>query len=208
MFIFQYFQSHDKTNQSKVLAERSQNMSWVIHYSCINKCPENYSEISNHCWRDGQVQKPELTLFNVLKDVSDMLMSNWWEIFIFCPFAFILFEAKIILLKFAPKTTIWVSHISFIVVASILSLFFLAFSFYVPWWADVSLTVFLFVLFEVIMLIWFGKRMKVVAKMLSETTRTMLVIPWITLIPIVVSICGSGDLKLNFLNSGAFTLEF
>jgi len=174
-------------------------MTWVVHFSCIDECPANHTEIANHCWKIGDVRKPPMTYYQFIKDISVMIKQNWWEIFVFCPFSFIFSAALMILLKFVPKTTLWVSHISFILVASLVSFFFLALAFYIPWWVNISYGIFWFIVFEVILLIWFGKRMKIVAKMCNEATRTMLKIPWIVILPTVVSISRFRCLHTKFL---------
>ena len=139
---------------------------------CVEDCPEWYLEISNRC----------IDADNMAEMVKS-LKETWYYILIICFVAFIFSYVFLILFRHAAKYVIWVINIGFVVLVVGLAILCAAYGI-----IEGAITFGIMGIFLIILLIWFRKRISLVAKLFKEASKALIDVPAVMFEPILVRI--------------------
>ena len=139
---------------------------------CVEECPEGYLEISNIC----------IDADNMAEMVKS-LKATWYYILIICFVAFIFSYVFLILFRHAAKYVIWIINIGFVVLVVGLAILCAV--------AGVIEGAVIFGIMGLVLigfLIFFRKRIALVAKLFKEASKALTDVPAIMFEPILVRI--------------------
>ncbi|KAG5673119.1 putative CTL-like protein [Polypedilum vanderplanki] len=203
---------HDMTLKPKVLVETKiiNYNETVSHFTCVEKCPNDYSEIFNRCWKksknaEGEVEGDEIG--TVFQQIAQDLINLWPQIGLVCLVAFVFSYILLLLFRYAIEYVIWIIYISFIIVFAIGSIVFW-YLFAVAGGEEKSgllVGAIMFTLVTIlcsVLLYWFRRRIKLVAELFKEASRALIDVPQILFEPISTFI----SLLLAFVAFVYFTI--
>lgn len=191
------FQYEDMTTKPKLELDKKFSIdgSDIVHYTCVEKCKLDYEEVFNRCIKvngtdsySEEQLKAQKSFFSAL---SEDLIRTWHKILLVCFISFILSYSVLMLFRYAVKYVIWIIYGGFValfIVAAIAFWIVAAIKFSKT--KDASMMVpagflTLIALVAIIILMYFRKRIRLVAKLFKETSKALVDIPTILLEPIL-----------------------
>lgn len=165
----------------------------IIHYECVAKCPENSVEVFNRCWPSEQKQEEidseNVSFFQIL---SQDLIMTWPGIGLVCVIALIFSYILLILFRYAIKYIIWIIYIGFIALVTLgalaLWVLFLAAEGDSGEKTPIlvgAILLSIFAVCSILLLIWFRKRINLVAALFKETSKSLIDVPTILFEPVL-----------------------
>jgi ABC-type multidrug transport system fused ATPase/permease subunit len=166
----------------KVLVESKQmivnnEQAIILHYKCIEQCPNNYAIIFNRCFNAANGNSSS----DVANLISDELLIQVKYIAMVCLVAFVFSYITLILFRYAIKYIIWIINISFVVVLICGVIACLMYKM-----LEMALLLLVFVVVSITLLYWYRQRIQLVAKLFKEASKALIDIPGILFEPILV----------------------
>jgi hypothetical protein len=155
----------------------------LIRYRCVPKCDLGYKEIFNRCYKTDS----DTDISGFFTKMSQDLITTWPKILLTCFIAFIFSYVLLILFRYAIEYIIWIIYIGFALAIAAGAIFFWIWfivqkqsEFLIP--AVILSVMFALVIF---ILIWFRKRIKLVAQLFKEASKSLIDITSILFEPIL-----------------------
>ena len=146
----------------------------------MQKCPDDHEEIENVCYKFGETEA-RVEFSNDLDQAVATLKATWYYILIICIVAFVFSYVFLILFRHAAKYVIWIINIGFVFVV-----FALAFLSAAAGIFEGAITFGITGLIFIGFLIYFRKRIALVAKLFKEASKALIDVPAIMFEPILV----------------------
>lgn len=190
--------SNDKRNFPKLQVDTTvyrQNLT-ISHFKCVERCPNGYMEIFNRCWKKDSNDKEDVDadFSSLFQEISQDLILTWPAIALVCVVAFIFSYILLILFRYAIKYIIWIIYIGFIVLIAALAIgCWIGFATAKdpeakPAFLISAIMFSLFTAIAIIVLIWFRKRIRLVAQLFKEASKALIDIPTILFEPVLTFI--------------------
>lgn len=170
----------------------------VIRYSCVDKCKTDYEDVFNRCYKINGTDSFNEESLNAQKgfftELSEDLVKTWHKILLACFLAFLISYAILMLFRYAIKYVIWIIYGSFVALFVIGAIgFWIASAINYSNNKDLSLfaaalVLTLVALIAIIILIYFQKRIKLVAKLFKEASKALVDVPTILFEPFLTFI--------------------
>ncbi|CAG9810629.1 unnamed protein product [Chironomus riparius] len=141
---------------------------------CVKECPEDYIDMSNSCINAGD-----------MNEMVNSLKATWYYILIICFVAFVFSYVFLILFRHAAKYVIWIINIGFVVLVVGLAILCA-----VAGTIEGAFTFGIMGLVLIGFLIFFRKRIALVAKLFKEASKALIDVPAVMFEPILVRIYG------------------
>ena len=183
----QIFQGSDKRKFPKLLIEESHHEDDTdyfekTHNQCVEKCPIGYEELEDICFKAGSLEAAQ-KFDEDIGQVVGALKATWYYIIVICFVAFIFSYVFLILFRHAAKYVIWIINIGFVVLVVGLAILCAV--------AGVIEGAVIFGIMGLVLigfLIFFRKRIALVAKLFKEASKALTDVPAIMFEPILVRI--------------------
>ncbi|KAL7012097.1 hypothetical protein ACKWTF_014629 [Chironomus riparius] len=164
------------------------------HNQCVEKCPLGYEELEDNCFKIGSSEADQKFKDDIGQAVA-ALKATWYYILVICFVAFIFSYVFLILFRHAAKYVIWIINIGFVVLVVGLAIL-CAF-------AGIIEGALMFGIMGLVLigfLIFFRKRIALVAKLFKEASKALTDVPSIMFEPILTFI----SLLVSFLIFATF----
>lgn len=155
----------------------------ITRYKCVPKCELGYTEVFNRCYKTDS----DTNIAGFFTKMSQDIIITWPEIVLTCIIAAIFSYVLLILFRYAIEVTIWIIYIGFALAIAAMAIFFWTLlivqkqtEFLIP--AVIGSIMFGIVIF---ILIWFRKRIKLVAQLFKEASKALIDITSILFEPIL-----------------------
>lgn len=165
----------------------------ILHYTCVEKCQKGYVLVFNRCWKSESNSTDGIDttdLSTMFQEISQDLILTWPSIALVCVVAFIFSYILLILFRYAIKYIIWIIYIGFIVLIAAAAIgcwvgYFAGKQgskegFLVP-----AILFSIMAVISIILLIWFRKRIRLVAQLFKEASKALIDIPTILFEPVL-----------------------
>jgi hypothetical protein len=155
----------------------------LIKYKCVEKCPQNFIETFNRCVKSNVT----VDFSGFFTSVSQDLVILWPQILLSCVVAAIFSYILLILFRYAIEYIIWIIYI-----ASVIALGAAAILFAVLFAQNggggllgASIVFAICTVVDILILIWFRKRIKLVAQLFKEASKALIDVTSILFEPIL-----------------------
>lgn len=162
----------------------------ISHYTCVEKCEQNYLEVFNRCYKSEKGEKEDISLQEISTIISQDLVKTWPKILLTCFIAFVFSYIMLILFRYAIEYIIWIIYIGFVVFIG-----GLAIACWI-WFATAKgdektsalvggIVCTILCLVSILVLYWFRKRIQLVAQLFKEASKALIDVPMILFEPIL-----------------------
>ncbi|KAL7017410.1 hypothetical protein ACKWTF_010365 [Chironomus riparius] len=165
----------------------------ISHYKCVEKCQKGFVLVFNRCWKSESNSTDDINsqdFSTVFQEISQDLILTWPSIGLVCVVAFIFSYILLILFRYAIKYIIWIIYIGFVVLLAAASI-----GCWIGYFAGKSgekeallipaIVFSIMTVITVIVLIWFRKRIRLVAQLFKEASKALIDIPTILFEPVL-----------------------
>lgn len=155
----------------------------IINFTCVPECGPNYTEIFNRCHRTNS----STDISGFFTKMSQDLITTWPMILLTCAIAAIFSSVLLILFRYAIEYIIWIIYIGLVLVMAAGSIFFWIWFVIEKQSAFLTPAILLSIMVAVLIfiLIWFRKRIKLVAQLFKEASKALMDITPILFEPIL-----------------------
>ena len=182
------------TKEHEVRHEGQYHKTLILKYTCVEKCSSGYIEVFNRCFKKEESEEVEAEDVDFFRDLSEDLIKTWPKILLTCFVAFVFSYVFLILFRYAIEYIIWIIFIGFVVLlgaGAIACWVLMAMVEDQEQKTPLMVTAILLTIFTVVtllVLIYFRKRIKLVAQLFKEASKSLSDIPTILFEPILTFI--------------------
>jgi solute carrier family 44 (choline transporter-like protein), member 1 len=164
----------------------------ILHYKCVEKCESNYEEIFNRCFKKEKNGQADHEIGgSELNSISEDLIRVWPKLLLTCFIAFIFSYIVLVSFRYAIEYIIWIIYIGFVIFIGIGAIAMWIF------WAKSNvpeektgllvgaILLSIFTVLVILLLIWFRKRIELVAQLFKEASKALMDVPTILFEPIL-----------------------
>lgn len=173
----------------KVDEEKLSNNKTMLTFTCVEKCPSSYIEVVNRCLTTGA--ETEFDLSEFFNKVTKDLLIVWPQILVACFVAMAFSYVVLVLFRYAIEYIIWIIYIGFVSAFGIGAIYFL----YLFATTDdedskiaaltFAIILILIMAIFIVLFLWFRKRIKLVAQLFKEASKSLIDVPAILFEPIL-----------------------
>lgn len=166
----------------------------MFKFKCVPQCAAGYTEIFNRCYRNSNDGQQDISGF--FTKVSQDLITLWPMVILVCALAAIFSYVLLILFRYAIEYIIWIIYIGFVLAIGAGAIFF--WIWYIREGGSERLipaiVLSLLVAVVIMILVWFRKRIKLVAQLFKEASKALIDItsllfePLLTFITLMLAI--------------------
>lgn len=157
----------------------------IEHHACVKECRDGYREVFNRClkFETNNDEENTETSQDFFTELSEDLTKTWHKVLFSCLIAFVFSYIVLLLFRYAIEYVIWIIYGGFVALLSIAVIVSLYFN-------QIALAVILSIItiVAIIVLVWFRRRIKLVAKLFKEASKALVDVPTILLEPVLTFI--------------------